>query len=223
CVTIADRDAKRGAAVAAELPGARFKAVDITQTSQIEELAAEMRDRAAAGGIHALVNSVGIFDERRTLLKTEIASLRRMMEVNVFGAFQLTQILEPLLAPNASVVHIGSVNGKRASAGLAAYKTSKAALNMMMRCIALELAADPRRIRVNIVAPGWVDTPGERQVWAQQGRPEFLDNADSVKGIPLGRRQTPEDIANMVSFVCSEQASNIAGQILYVDGGMSAP
>jgi len=226
-VTIADRDAGRAQAVAADLTqqGRRAFAtgVDLTQAAQIEALAAALRERCGANGVHALVNSVGVFDERRALLKTDIASFRRVMEVNVFGAFQLTQTLEPLLAANASVVHIGSVNGARAHAGLAAYKASKAALNMMVRCMALELAGEPRRIRVNMVAPGWVDTPGERIVTTAQGKPNLLDDPDTAKFIPLGRRQTPGEIASMVSFVCSEQAASITGQILYVDGGMSAP
>jgi 3-oxoacyl-[acyl-carrier protein] reductase len=225
-VTIVDRVAAKAQALADELTDIGYRATaevaDITDANDLRNLAAALHERLGAAGVHAIVNSVGVFDERRSLLKTDVESFRRMLNINVIGAFLLTQALEPLLAAGASVVHIGSINGIKAGVGLAAYKTSKAAMNMMVRCMALELAADPRRVRVNVVAPGWVDTEGERKVLAAHGGADLLGNPDSAKFIPLGRRQTSDEIGNTVAFLCSDRAVQMTGQIIYVDGGMCA-
>jgi len=168
------------------------------------------------------VNSAGVFDERRPLMKTRLPAFQRLLNVNVTGALLFSQAMEPLLAPGASLIHIGSVNGIRAGAGLGGYKVSKAALHMLARCLALELAQAPRRIRVNVVAPGWVDTPGERLVHRGNGGTHPLDDPDTAKWIPLGRRTFASEIADAVAFLCSEQATAITGQIVAVDGGMAA-
>ena len=149
-VTVVDRIAALANSVANDLGENAFSdAADITKPEQLTALADVMRERVGRDGLAAVVNSVGIFDFRQPLLKTDLANFNRMLNVNVTGAFLFSQAVEPLLAANAAMVHISSVNGALAGMQLGAYKVSKAALNMLVRCLASELARDPRRIRVN--------------------------------------------------------------------------
>lgn len=224
-LTLCDRVAAKVVSLADELSDAGHPAaaevIDITDPERLKELAASVLKRVGPEGLHAAVTSVGVFDDRRSLLETDLESFKRVLEINVVGAFLFSKTVAPLLAPGASMIHIGSINGTQAGAHLGGYKVSKAALNMMCRCLSLELARDPRRIRVNIVAPCWVDTPGERKVTVALGKPLMLDDPDAARFIPLGRKQEPSEIAATVSFLCSKEASMITGQIIYVDGGMS--
>ena len=225
-VTIADRLAAEASSLAESLSRSGVQAysavTDITDSDSLNGLVQSVSARAGKGGLHAAVNCVGIFDERRTTLKTTAESFKRLLDINVFGAFLFSQAVEPLLGPGASIVHIGSVNGCQAAAELGAYKVSKAALHMLGRCLAHELARDPRRIRVNIVAPGWVDTPGERIVLKPETGIHPLDDPAAVHFIPMGRRIEAREIASAVGFLCSDGGSAITGQILYVDCGTTA-
>jgi NAD(P)-dependent dehydrogenase (short-subunit alcohol dehydrogenase family) len=225
-ITIVDRLQAETAALAAKLRAAGHSAgavaADIADPDQMAALGAILKQELGSAGLAAAVNSVGIFDERANVLNTSVESFRRVIDVNLIGAFLFSKAVAPLLAPGGSLVHIGSVNQILAGRDLGAYKVSKAGLHMMSRCLALELAADPRRVRVNIVAPGWVDTPGERQVLkAEKGKPHPLDDDSKLDYIPLHRRTLPSEIADAVGFLCSPRASAITGQTIYVDGGIT--
>jgi NAD(P)-dependent dehydrogenase (short-subunit alcohol dehydrogenase family) len=226
-VTIADHLLKLGRALSYELNESGYETywekADITSPDDLKKLADAVRKRAGPAGLHVAVNSVGVFDERRPLLKTKLQSFQRLMDVNVMGALLFSQAMEPLLAPNSSLIHIGSINGFKAGGELGGYKVSKAALHMLGRCLALELAPAPRCIRVNVVAPGWVDTPGERLALHRKwGHSRALDDPRTAQWIPLGRRTDSGEVAAMVSFLCSDQGTGITGQIISVDGGISA-
>jgi len=191
---------------------------DITDAAQLDTV---MKRVAARGPVHAAINSVGVFNERRMLIDTDLAAFKRVLDVNLTGAFIFTVAVQALMAENSGIVHIGSVNGVIPGKELGAYKVSKAGLHMMAKCLALELAADPRRIRVNVVAPGWVDTPGERIALVQEpGKPHPLDNPKALDYIPMGRKTEAREVADSVAFLCSDQASAITGQILFVDCGV---
>jgi len=227
-LTIADHLRDLAEELACELSASGFDAcgegADITSEADMKRLAQAVRKRTGARGLHAAVNSVGVFDERRPLLRTPLKSFQRLLAVNVTGALLFSQAVAPLLAAGASLIHIGSINGFKAGAGLGGYKVSKAALHMLARCLALELARAPRRIRVNIVAPGWVDTPGERQALRlRAGQPHPLDDTEiPEKWFPLGRRVDASELAAMVAFLCSSQGASITGQIISIDSGMTA-
>jgi glucose 1-dehydrogenase len=109
------------------------------------------------------------------------------------------------------IVIIGSVHYDMAPANSAAYNMAKAAVNHLARTLSVELA--PHRINVNVINPGWIDTPGERN---------FASEAElqrSGRRIPWGRLGKPEDIAKAVAFLCSDDAEYITGATLRVDGG----
>jgi NAD(P)-dependent dehydrogenase (short-subunit alcohol dehydrogenase family) len=226
-VTIADRLAEEASALAAKLNAegkqAFAQGVDITSETQIAALADAVKKRAGNSNVMAAVNTVGLFNARENLINTSLETYRRVMEVNLTGAFIFSKAIVPLMGPNASLVHIGSVNGVLAGSELGAYKIAKCGLQMLTRCLALDLAADPRRIRVNNVGPGWVDTPGERSVHKPEtGKPHPLDDPEALKYIPLGRRTLAREIADTVGFLCSEGGSAITGQTIYVDCGITA-
>jgi NAD(P)-dependent dehydrogenase (short-subunit alcohol dehydrogenase family) len=219
-VTIADMLDAEAKALARELD-AQFIRTDITDSKSVAALASAVKERVGDAGIQAAVNSVGVFNVRQGLMDTSRETFEKLLQVNLIGAFVFTHAMVPLMTQDASLVHIGSVNGKTAGTDLGAYKVTKAGLHMMSRCLALELAKDPRKIRVNVVAPGWVDTPGERLVMKAEGRAAILDDPESAKIIPLGRRTEAREIADAVGFVVSKQGSGITGQILYVDCGIT--
>jgi 3-oxoacyl-[acyl-carrier protein] reductase len=225
-VTIADRLAAETESLCTELKTQKYdvyaQTVDITSTDDLKKLGNALKKRAGSAGIAAAVNSVGIFNDRAGLMETSLEAFERMQKINLTGAFLFSKTIVPLMAKNGSLVHISSVNAKIAGKDLGAYKVSKAGLNMMAKCLALELAPQPKHIRVNVVAPGWVDTPGERAVMKQEGRAGILDDPESAKIIPMQRRTESREIADAVAFLCSEQSSAITGQVLYVDCGITA-
>jgi NAD(P)-dependent dehydrogenase (short-subunit alcohol dehydrogenase family) len=225
-VTIADRLAAETESLCKALRKQKHdvfaEAVDISNPNDLRRLGTTLKKRAGSRGITAAVNSVGIFNIRGGLMETSLEEFERLQRINLTGAFSFSKIVVPLMAKNGSLVHIGSVNGKIAGGDLGAYKVSKAGLHMMSKCLALELAPQPKHIRVNVVAPGWVDTPGERMVMKQEGRTGVLDDPESANIIPMQRRTEGREIADAVAFLCSEQGSAITGQVLYVDCGITA-
>ena len=167
------------------------------------------------GRIDALVNNAGIaiFEP---ILETSLAEWRRVLAVNLDGAFICTQACAPLMLAGGggAVVNIASISGLRASTLRVAYGTSKAALIHLTKQYAAELGT--AGIRVNCIAPGPVDTAMAKLVHTVAIRRDYYD------AIPLNRYGTPEEIAATAFFLCSEEASYINGQTLAADGGFDA-
>jgi len=184
---------------------------DVRDPALIERFVAEVVHRL--GGLHFLVNNAGIAHDGALWRMTDEA-WREVMETNVTGAFNCIRAVAPHLRQQhfGKIVSISAHQASRPGFGVANYAASKAALEGLTRAAAMELGSS--RINVNAVAPGFVRT--ERM---QMLPPEVIERAR--KHAVLGRLAEPDDVAHVVSFLCSEAARHITGQTLVVDGGLS--
>lgn len=215
-LALAARSAEKGEAFAADL---RAKGVDATFTAAdlaTPEGARCVFDAALArlGRIDLLVNNAAHLHSR-PILELDEAEYRQSFEGNVRMVYGLSLLAARHMAEAGGgvIINISSVGGLRAHRGLAGYDASKGAIDALTRSMALDLA--PRGIRVNAVAPGLTLKGPVRPEWAEKVQ-------RAVSGIPLGRGGTPEDVGAAVAFLASDAGSYITGQVLYVDGGLTA-
>ena len=169
------------------------------------------------GGIDILVNNAGVTRDN-LLFKMSVADWDAVMNVHLRGTFLCTRAAQRHMVDKrrGKIVNLSSTSalGNR---GQANYSSAKAGLQAFTRTAAIELG--PFNINVNAVAPGFVDTEMTRQTAARRGFGVEEYKAMRAKSIPLGRVGVPRDIANVVAFLCSEEASFVSGQIIYVKGG----
>lgn len=160
--------------------------------------------------LDVLVNNAGIVQDALLGMISD-ASIRRTLEVNTLGAIYHLQEAQRLMARagGGSIVNVSSIVGRRGNAGETVYSASKAALIGLTLSAAKELA--PKNIRVNAVAPGFIDTDLTR-VLQKEARAKWLQS------IGLGRIGTAEEVARAILFLASDHASHISGQILGIDG-----
>ena len=168
------------------------------------------------GGIDVLINAAGHLSTG-TIENTSLESWDDMMNVNVRAVFQLMQkALPSLIERRGNIVNVSSVTGLRAFPGVLAYCVSKAALDQLTRCASLELA--PKGVRVNAVNPGVVVTQiHKRGGMNEEAYAAFLEHSKTTH--PLGRVGSPEEIASLVLYLASDQASWITGATYSIDGG----
>ncbi|WP_117194705.1 SDR family NAD(P)-dependent oxidoreductase [Rhizobium terrae] len=188
--------------------------LDITDEAAIADFAE--RCRRLSHPLEALVNSAGVGSNMR-FADTTTDQFRRIYEINVVGAFALSQALAPILRENGggSIVHIASVSGIKGNLGRSAYGASKGALITLTKIMAVELADD--LIRVNAIAPGPIETPMVKENHTAATREEWH------RTVPLRRYGQPAEIASAIAFlVDSRQSSYVTGQVLAVDGGFTA-
>ena len=165
------------------------------------------------GRLDALVNNAGVLaDGLLGMIGSE--TLRTAVDVNLIGALQCMQQAVRLMRRTGGgvIVNVSSVIGSSGASGQTAYAATKAGLLGATRSAAKELGS--AGIRVNAVAPGYIETDMIRNVPADQHR-------DRLGEIPLGRLGQPEDVADVIAFLCSDRASYVTGQVLGVDGGWS--
>ena len=164
-------------------------------------------------GIDVLVLNHGRYD-RIDAKELELEHLRRTMATNFEGAFLVWDATKSSLSENARICVIGSQLGTRGSAHGADYSASKAALSIWARSLAQSLA--PEGKRVNVIAPGFVDTDILSGDSPQK-------RASREEEVPLKRIGTPEDIAGVVSFLAGDKSSYITGAVIHVNGGLYLP
>ena len=186
---------------------------DVSDPAQVAHAAAQVM--AKFGRVDALVNNAGVA-VFKPALETSFEEWRTVMATNLDGAFICTQTFGALMvkAGGGAIVNIASISGLRASTLRLAYGTSKAALIHMSKQYAVELGN--AGVRVNVVAPGPVETEMAKLVHTPAIRADYHD------AIPQGRYGTLEEMANAVGFLCSDRASFINGQVIAVDGGFDA-
>ncbi|MFY9226565.1 MAG: glucose 1-dehydrogenase [Blastocatellia bacterium] len=168
------------------------------------------------GKIDILVNAAGIIS-MGNISNTSMAAWDEMMHINLRIVFELMQLVLPFMkAPYGNIVNVSSVTGLRSFPGVLAYCVSKAALDQLTRCAALELAE--KGIRVNSVNPGVVVTNLHRRSgMSEENYEAFLERSKTTH--PLGRPGTTDEVADLILFLASEQAGWITGANYAIDGG----
>jgi NAD(P)-dependent dehydrogenase (short-subunit alcohol dehydrogenase family) len=195
-----------------------FLEYDLTQESvcisTFESLAKRWRK------LDILVNAAGIEIEK-TIEDTSLDEWNRIFAINVTGMFLTSKYALPLLRQStaASVINFGSYDGYIADPGLAAYCATKGAVHALTKAMACDHG--PEGIRVNAVCPGYVDTPMLQSFFGSSGDIESLKQA--VRDVhPTRTFGQPEDIANLVNWLASDEARYASGQLWVIDGGLSA-
>ncbi len=222
CVFILDRDAISGKNTATELTEqnsslpVKYIPTNLREPEQIQN-AVEIVGKAH-GRMDVLVNNAGVEIEK-SLEKLALADWDLILDVNLRGAFLLTQASVPLFpSSGGAIINISSIHASHAFPDSIPYACSKAGLVALTRNLALELA--DRRIRVNCICPGYIDT----RLWD-----EYLRNSADPKALadqttalhPVGRRGMPADVSESALFLASDSSSFITGTDLVVDGGLT--
>lgn len=204
-----NRNHEAAAAVAASIgTKVRLLHADLSSVQQIEHMFAELGDLK----LDFLINNAGIW-KATPLGSSTGESVDEVISTNLKGPFWVTQCALPLLKDGGRITNVSSVAGQIGVAGgRSLYGATKAALDSFTRNWALELA--PRRILVNAVAPGYIGTDMTADYFSD---PSTLDRV--VKRHPLGRLGTPDDVAGVVAFLCSDDGKFITGQTINVSGG----
>lgn len=213
-VIITGRSVERVQAAANEL-GVKGIVADVTNLSALDDLVGQVKNEF--GQLDILFVNAGIFAPAPVGQNTE-AMFDTQMGINFKGAVFTIEKFLPVLKDGASIINLSSINAYTGMPNTAIYAASKAALNAYTRTAATELA--PRNIRVNSVNPGPVSTP----IFGKTGMPEaqLNDFAAAIQNrIPLKRFGQPEEIANLVAFLASDDASFITGSEYNIDGGMN--
>jgi NAD(P)-dependent dehydrogenase (short-subunit alcohol dehydrogenase family) len=186
---------------------------DVSSPAEVEAAAGAVM--AKWGRVDALVNNAGVA-VFKPALETSFEEWRHVLGTNLDGAFLCTQAFGAIMKAqrNGAIVNIASISGLRASTLRVAYGTSKAAIIHLTKQYAVELGNFG--VRVNAVCPGPVETEMAKLVHSVAIRSDYYDT------VPLGRYGTTEEMANVVGFLCSKEASYINGQSLANDGGFDA-
>jgi NAD(P)-dependent dehydrogenase (short-subunit alcohol dehydrogenase family) len=209
-----------GAAIRARGAEPVLLSVDVTDESSVATGYARLRE--SSGQIDVLVNNAGV-GGGLPIQEADSAGWRRILDTNVWGTFLVTREAVPRLNDGGRIVNISSVLGRFGVPGYTAYCASKHAVIGFTRALALELAG--RGITVNAICPGWVDTDMAAQ-GMQLGASAMGISFDEFKKqamerVPIGRMIQPEEVANLVKFLASRQASAITGQTYNICGGQT--
>lgn len=218
-VIIADRQLKAAENVAKECHGGQVVCVetDVSNPVSVEKMA--KLAFAQFGRIDALINNAG-FGLTGSVTEISIEDWDRLMATNVRGVFLCSKYVIPLMTKNGggAIVNMGSYTANAGIPNRAAYVASKGAVVSLTRAMALDHVKD--NIRVNAVAPGTISSPYFDKIFTDSPDPEGLRQQFNARA-PMNRMGTPEEIANMVVWLASDEASFATGAVFTVDGGSS--
>jgi len=190
-------------------------AADIAVQSEVERLVDEATD--TMGGLDIVVSNAA-YSDRHTMLDSDLDEFRKTIDISMWGAFYLIRRGAQKMVEagrGGNIVVISSPHAHMPMPGAMAYNMAKAANDQMAKTAAVELCRD--RIRVNVVHPGWIDTPGERKFFSE----ETLAS-ESAK-LPWNRLGRPDEIGRGVVFLCDPASQYITGSTLTIDGGIQLP
>jgi glucose 1-dehydrogenase len=205
--------------VAKEVKAAGGKALllqgDVADLKSVEAMVAKMA--TDLGSVDLFVSNAA-YSDRQLMLEADMAGFRRTIDVSMWGAFHGLRASAQQMVKQGrggSIVIVSSPHAVLAIPTAMAYNMSKAAIDHMARTAAIELVQ--YKIRVNIVHPGWIDTPGERKF--------FTEEQMAVGGskLPWGRLGRPDEIAKGIAFILSDDAEYMTGSTVAIDGGVSLP
>ena len=204
-----------------------FLQIDVTSEASV--IAAFDHVTAEVGCLDILVNAAGIEIEK-TIEQTSLEEWNNIFAVNVTGTFLVSKYALPLLrnskaSGGASVINFGSYDGFIADPGLAAYCATKGAVHALTKAMACDHG--PEGIRVNAICPGYVDTPMLQSFFEGEGSGGDGGTIDGLQQAvrdvhPMRTYGTPDDMANLVNWLASDEARYAAGQLWVLDGGLSA-
>ena len=184
---------------------------DVRSMTEVERFVTAAK--GAIGGLHILVNNAGISRDA-ALWKTDDSAWRDVVDTNLTGAFHMIKACAPTFRAQhyGKIVNVASIMAMKPGFGVANYAASKAGLIGLTHAAAVELG--PANVTVNAVAPGFVKTELTEHLWEEL--------AARARGqTPLGRLAEPEDIAQVIVFLCTDAARHITGEIVRVDGGQA--
>lgn len=194
---------------------ARLAQADVGDQSAVEQMVAETV--ADFGGLDIAVSNAA-YSDRELFYEANMEGFEKTVQVTMWGAFYLLRAATQQMIQDetqGSIVIVSSPHSWRPIPGAMAYNMSKAAVDQMARTAATELCN--KRIRVNTIHPGWIDTPGERKFFSQQK----LNSAGSE--LPWGRLGEPHEIARGIVFFCDPASDYMTGSSLLIDGGIELP
>lgn len=199
---------------------ARYWTMDVTDEDQIKQVFSEIDE--AFGSIDGLVNNGGISGADKPTDQITKEGWDQVIDINVGGVFLCTKYIVPYLKENngGSIVNVSSIYGLIGNKDLPPYHASKGAVRLMAKNDALTYADD--NIRINSVHPGFIDTPLVDELAERKDKTaeEFRRELDSLH--PIGHIGEPEDIANGIAFLASDEAKFMTGSELVIDGGYTA-
>lgn len=212
-VVISDIDQKECETVAKDVTK-KFKVktlavkCDVSSKKEVDSLIKKTVEKF--GKLDILVNNAGIFPFVQ-FDKMKESDWDKVLNVNLKSVFLCSQAAAKVMKKGSKIVSISSIASFLGFVGLTHYCASKGGMNGMTRALALELA--PKKINVNAVAPGAIDTPGASKASTEESRKQ------TIAAIPWARMGKPDDIANAVVFLASDESDYITGQVIVVDGG----
>lgn len=221
-VVVADRDGAGAGEVASALRAKGAQALGIAVDVTSDASVAAMVDQAVAahGRIDVLFTCAGVLVSG-SVTETSLADWERTLAVNLTGPFLASRHVVPLMIAHGggSIVHMSSTAGLVGETSIAAYCASKGGVLMLARQMALDYAR--QGVRVNVICPGWIDTPfNDPAIEAAGGKDALLPFVEQM--VPIGRQGTPDEVANVVAFLASDEARLMTGSIVTVDGGLTA-